>query len=59
MSLLTACGGKDAAQTDVVNNETADAVEADVTDNETEDAAQPEADEAQPETGIEQGTFGM
>lgn len=36
MSLLTACGGNDAAQTDAANNE-------------TEDAAQPEADEAQPE----------
>lgn len=33
MSLLTACGGNDAAQTDAANNE-------------TEDAAQPEADEA-------------
>ncbi len=37
MSLLTACGGKDAAQTDSGNNE-------------VEDTAQPEADAAQPET---------
>ncbi len=37
MSLLTACGGKDAAQTDSENNE-------------VEDTAQPEADAAQPET---------
>lgn len=50
MSLLTACGGKDATEADVVNNETEDAAGADVANNETEDAAQPEADAAQPET---------
>lgn len=52
MSLLTACGGKDAAQTDSGNNEVEDTAqpEADAAQpetDETEDAAQPETDEAQ------------
>lgn len=52
MSLLTACGGNDAAQTDAANNETEDAAqpEADEAQPEAEaDAAQPEEDAAQPE----------
>lgn len=52
MSLLTACGGKDAAQTDSGNNEVEDTAqpEADAAQpetDETEDAAQPETNEAQ------------
>lgn len=46
MSLLTACGGNDAAQTDAAGNETEDAATTDA-----EDVAAPEAeDEAAPET---------
>lgn len=45
MSLLTACGGNDAAQTDAASNENEDATQPE------EDAAQTDAaDEAQPET---------